>query len=180
MAFNILTDDLPTEWRGVPVKTDFRQVVKFYRLVADKKLSDNARAMGIIRLFFDKLPPGQEDVWDFIMEFIRAGGDDDQSPGKKCFDFDADHGRVYAAFRQAYGIDLTTERLHWWAFMELFRALPENTMLMRVIDIRTKEAPKNADREYLRALRKAKRAYAIKDESDDGGSAAAAALFTGA
>lgn len=165
MAFNPLIDQLPTEWRGVKVKTDFRQPLRFFRAVADSDLSDMERAHIIIRLFFNEIPQASADLWEFIENFVSGGAGNDTEAGKKLFDFEIDSGRVLAAFQQSYGIDLTTENMHWWRFLELFRGLPDNTMLAKVIEIRGKEIPKDGDRKYIRDLRRAKRAFSL--EPDD-------------
>jgi hypothetical protein len=69
---------------------------------------------------------------------------DDSQPGK-IFCWDADSGRIFAAFLQVYGIDLRTEKMHWWTFKTLFDALPADTKLMEVIQIRQKKIPGGKD-----------------------------------
>ena len=64
--------------------------------------------------------------------------------GKKSFDFIQDSPLIYAAFRQAYNIDLFQElgKLHWWAFSALLHALPDNTRFQQIVRIRTMDVPK--------------------------------------
>lgn len=167
MAFNPLIDEPPTEWEGAPVNTDFRQPLRFYRCVDSKELTDTEKAGIVIRLFFDprNLPKESAALWDFILFFVAGGIEEPESGGKKLFDFEVDSGRVLAAFRQTYGIDLSVEKMHWWTFLALFRALPDDTMLSRVIDIRGREVPKGGDPKQRYALLRAKRAYSL--EPDD-------------
>lgn len=63
---------------------------------------------------------------------------------QKSMDFIQDGQLIYAAFMQAYGIDLNAQRgkLHWWKFSALLRGLPSNTRFMEVVQIRTKPLPK--------------------------------------
>ena len=62
---------------------------------------------------------------------------------QKSMDFIQDGQLIYAAFMQAYGIDLNDQRgkLHWWKFTALLRGLPSNTRFMEVVQIRTKPMP---------------------------------------
>ena len=46
-------------------------------------------------------------------------------------------GYIVAAFQQAYGIDLTREKLHWFRFRALFAALPEETLMAKIMSWRT-------------------------------------------
>ena len=100
------------------------------------------------------------------MEHYISGGQKGSGQSDQIvFDFNIDAGRVYAAFRQVYGLDLRQEQMHWWIFLELFRALPEGTQLSKVIEIRAKKITKDMDEDSKRALRKAKRAYAIQQDA---------------
>jgi len=57
-----------------------------------------------------------------------------------CFmalDYVTDGPAIVAAFQQAYGIDLTRARLHWWRFKALMSNLPEETQLVKIIGFRT-------------------------------------------
>ncbi len=53
------------------------------------------------------------------------------------FDYQCDAGYIVAAFQQAYGIDLTRERVHWFRFRALFAALPEETLMAKIMSWRT-------------------------------------------
>ena len=74
---------------------------------------------------------------------------------------------IYAAFRQAYGIDLFQEqgKLQWWEFVALLGALPSDTRLSNIIDIRIRPvpAPNGRNQEQISALLKLKAQYAIKN-----------------
>ena len=61
---------------------------------------------------------------------------------KKVTSFEQDAGLIRAAFRQAYGIDLYTEKLHWFAFSELLRNIPDGSRYAEVIGIRVRPMPK--------------------------------------
>lgn len=167
MKFNILIDTPPDEFGCVPVKTDFRQVLEFFRIVVDPDKSEEQKANEIMQVFFDKLPVCDgEKLWEFIEYYLYMGeADKKESASEKVFDWDADAGRVYAAFWQAYGIDLQKEHMHWWSFKTLFDALPSGSRLMEVIEIRAKKMPQGKDRESARArynLLKLKSKFAVE------------------
>lgn len=52
-------------------------------------------------------------------------------------DFACDADYLTAAFQQAYDIDLTAERIHWWRFLALLRGLPEETTMAKIMSWRT-------------------------------------------
>ena len=52
-------------------------------------------------------------------------------------DYVTDGPAIVAAFQQAYCIDLTRARLHWWRFKALMSNLPEETQLVKIIGFRT-------------------------------------------
>lgn len=62
---------------------------------------------------------------------------------QKSMDFIQDGPLIYAAFMQAYGMDLNDQRgkLHWWKFTALLQGLPSNTRLMEIVQIRTSPMP---------------------------------------
>lgn len=179
MAFNPILDEAPGTFYDYPVQTDFRQGLRFFKAVADKSLSDEEKNRVILAVFFGKdedgfivQPEPRNEIWDFINWYISGGEDKKGSSGKRVFDFNEDSGRIYAAFLQTYRIDLSDEKvkMHWWKFLALFNALPEDTMLMKVIDLRGKKAPKYADNEYKNDLRKAQRQFALENGGDDAAS----------
>lgn len=168
MVFNPILDEPPSECSGVQIKSDFRQGLRFFRALADKELDEAEKSFVLIRLFFDRLPDDQSIIWPFIEWFISGGAEKKEGGNDPVFDWNVDAGRLYAAFIQTYGINLSDPdiKMHWWVFLELFKALPEDTMLLKVMDIRGKKPPKYADDEYKADLRKAKQAFAIDGIKD--------------
>ena len=89
-----------------------------------------------------------------------------ERPGKKCMDFKQDAGRIRAAFRQAYGIDLAESigRLSWQEFVDLLGAVPADTRLAEYVRIRTMPVPVRTKHngEAVSAILKAKAECALK------------------
>jgi len=77
-------------------------------------------------------------------------------------DFSFDGERIYAAFRQVYGVDLREEDLHWWKFMALLRCLPPECELMRVVRLRMTDTAQIGDDAVRKQIRRAKAAVRIR------------------
>lgn len=92
------------------------------------------------------------------------------SEKQKSFDYIQDSDYIYAAFKQAYNIDLYAEqgKLHWLQFMALMSALPSDTRFSEIIQIRLMPIPKptkdNAERRAEIIKLKQKYALTVSDE----------------
>lgn len=90
---------------------------------------------------------------------------------QKSMDFIQDGQLIYAAFMQAYGIDLNDQRgkLHWWKFTALLRGLPSNTRFMEVVQIRTKPmpAPTKHNAQERAQLIRLKQEYALELSAEE-------------
>lgn len=172
--FNVILDSPPQDrWRTIVTRTDFKQVLKFFRVYAlsDDEMCMEDKAQVIAFIFFGKQVPQVDNLFDHILDFIACGERDKDAqeedvPEKPIFDYNVDHGRIFAAFRQAYGLDLRTEEMHWWVFCELLNNLPDNTKLKQVMDIRGRKIKKSDSAEYKRELRKIQNAVKIEFNTD--------------
>lgn len=149
--FNILTDTLPTKFEGCFLNTDFKQALKFFRAYEDKSLTKREKSIILMEIIFIDDYPDTADLWDFIKYYLSGGieekedTEDNNIEVERTFCFTQDSGLIYSAFKQVYNIDLTKELIHWWAFLELFKSLPDNTQFSKVIEIRTSEIPDGSD-----------------------------------
>ena len=80
----------------------------------------------------------------YINTFIPGMANSKRHFTEKVLDFQQDAAYLYAGFFQAYGIDLLgkDKNLHWWTFLALLSALPNDTKIMQIVDIRTRKLPK--------------------------------------
>ena len=137
------------------VKTDFRDVLAFYALLAegghayadfdfmyttDGVPADRAAGFAAMRELFEKENP-----------LPRAVG---AQSGERLVDYDIDADLIYAAFYEQYGIDLLTARLHWYQFKALFAGL-HGTKLNDVMGYRAYDANDKRKPEQLQAELKA-------------------------
>lgn len=125
--------------------------------------SDEARADYLCELLIKGSP---KDKTKALNAYFAVMLDGKPSDGPRAFDFGQDSKYIYAAFVQAYGIDLYDQRdkLHWWKFIALFNALPSDTLMAEIMRIRTQPIPAATkyNGEEIRSLIKAKAAYRLE------------------
>lgn len=117
---------------------DFRNVLKMMDELDRDDVMPEARSYNALRCL-TKRPRNVEKVLQAVKDLLF-----EQKPkkdAKKVTDFVQDAGMIRAAFRQAYGIDLYREKLHWVEFSELLNAIPEGSRYTEVIGIRARPMP---------------------------------------
>ena len=146
---DLLTDALPTVWHGQAIDPDFRHMVRLSAAYSHGEVDADpvTFAAQLCRQFYTEpfSPADFEQMYGWIIEFYRAGEQAAEPAAKPAsgpdtgpaFDYRCDAPYIVAAFQQAYGIDLTAEKLHWFRFRALFAALPEDTLMARIINWRT-------------------------------------------
>lgn len=147
MSCLLLEGGLPETIDGVPIYADYRNMIRFEQILDDDGLTDVQKTMLGVSQLFDELPPGGlERAVDRLQWFYSRGKaaseEDGQQGGKKAvraydLTYDADASCIYAAFRQAYQIDLIEiPYLHWWAFLALLENLPDSTAMAQRMQLR--------------------------------------------
>ncbi|ADU26074.1 bacteriophage Gp15 family protein [Ethanoligenens harbinense] len=141
---NILLDELPEAIDGIPIRSDFRVMVQLELMLGDPDVPQDARLPLALDLLYKQPVHDLKQAIDGLLWFYRcgaplkqdgAGGGGKQS--KRAYDFEVDALDIYAAFMQAYGIDLNEVSLHWWKFRSLMIALPEDCKFSRITGYRT-------------------------------------------
>jgi len=134
-----LPEALEIDGQIYPINPDFRIMIKFSMGVQDKILSSEYVLAEALAMFYpEKMPPDKK-IQGFY-EFYEGGTVKNvtHSNGERTFDFDHDASYLIAAFQQQYDMDLiSVEKLHWWKFKALFRALTEETKLIKIIGYRS-------------------------------------------
>lgn len=92
----------------------------------------------------------------------------EQEGQERYLDFQQDAGKIRSGFFRL-GIDLTTARMHFFQFLELLADLPEDSALMRTVEIRQRPLPKpnKTNAEQIAALQKAKARVALKISDEE-------------
>lgn len=162
--FNIITSKLPSMYKErVLINTDFKQGLKFFNILDAPGYTEEEKALLIMRCLFLSPVPNDPKIWDFIEYYISGGENKNQGGGsEKVVDFNQDAGRIYAAFTQVYNINLRETKMHWWEFLELFKNLPDGTMLSKVIEIRGKEIDPKMNAKDKYNIMKMKNIYKLK------------------
>lgn len=174
--FNVLLDKLPTEYEGFPIDSDFQTGIQLWQILEDETLSNYEKnEMCRELLFLDKDEEGNpielpdigvalKGVQWFLSEWYkdRTDGEDNS----RVMDYDIDQWRIYSAFRTQYGINLNTDKLHFWEFMGLLNTLNE-CAFTRIAGIRQQKLTKNMSQDERRALKKIKERYALAEEEEN-------------
>ncbi len=163
---NIITDGLPdcVEIGGeiFYINTDFRVWVKIELLFSDD-VPEGYRLPLALGLAFDVVPENKEEAAEALLAFYSGGKNTEKKTSSKkskkkprkhrrIYSFEYDSEYIYAGFRQAYGIDLASEKMHWFKFKALFAALPDECLMSKIMGWRaleiTKDMPESARKRY--------------------------------
>lgn len=117
---------------------DFRNVLRMIDILDREDMLPEAQAYKAL-LCLQKRPRNVLKVLDAVKGLLFKAPR--KKGGQKVTDFVQDAGLIRAAFRQAYGIDLYRDRLHWIEFTELLNAVPEGNRYAEVVGIRARPMP---------------------------------------
>ncbi len=164
---NVMLDPLPTEWNGYKVNASFRIGMQVHSVSYDKSLSDYEKTGIIIDLLFNDRDYPREEQFEECLRWFLSGWYHDhaegESEGLRYIDYDIDQWRIYADFRQIYGINLSLEDMHWWMFCGLLWNMPyEQSTTLQVIGIRKREVTDGMKPAERKALVESKKLYEIE------------------
>ena len=117
----------------------------------------------------DDLPDDPAEQARIIAAAMELLPHTEKSDEPRYLDFHQDAALIRSGFMRAYGIDLTRDRVHICQFLELLADLPQDTALMRTIDIRRRPIPKltKDNAEQVAELQRLKAKVAIKYSEDE-------------
>lgn len=165
---DLLTDALPTVWHGRRIDPDFRHMVRLSAAYSHGEVEADPEAFArqLCQQFYTGIyiPRVFVELWQGVIDFYLAGEQAAEPAAAKpasrpdtgpAFDYRCDAPYIVAAFQQAYGIDLTTAKLHWFRFRALFAALPEDTLMAKIMGWRTLDLAdyEGSMREHYAALK---------------------------
>ncbi len=172
---SILTEKPPVSLLGVPIRADFREMIRLDRLLLADDLPEGVRVAAALEMFYCQPVEDIQAAWDKMLWFWGGGESGEvlrrraakasAGRGRRLYDFEQDAELIYAAFWGQYGIDLAEMTfLHWWKFRALFLNLDEQQQISRIMGWRGadtgKMGPKMAA-EYKRL----KRIYGLNKRS---------------
>lgn len=171
---NILTDRLPCSvWVGgkeYAINTDYRVSIKYELMLAKMDMDDTERVIQGLQLYYPVIPSDIKEAVYAMTNFYLCGevpkhGQSQQGrPTTRVYSFECDALRIYTSFLQAYNIDLTKTDMHWHLFRALFRALPEDTEMGRIMGYRAIKIDSKMSKSQKVFYRKMKRLYALPRE----------------
>ena len=155
-----LPDGVTVDGKFYKMDFDFRNVLKMIEVLDRDDLLPEAQAYKALS-FLQKRPKNAVKVLEAVKVLLFHKGR--KNGGQRVTDWVQDAGLIRAAFRQAYGIDLYRDKLHWIEFTELLNAIPEGSRYTEIVGIRAKPMPEptNWNRKEREWLLKAKADYAI-------------------
>lgn len=134
--FERLPDSVTVNGRRVRLDLDFRNVLRMMETLGRDDLMPEARDWLAVKCVC------KHPVKGTLAEVRKLLFPDPPKPGgKRCTSFEQDAGLIRVAFRQEYGINLWTDKLHWFEFSELLQNLPEGNRYSEIIGIRVREMP---------------------------------------
>ena len=158
-------------WRTYRLRLTYDRVLSAMDAASDPALTDSDRQRVMLRLLIRGPIPRrvarQKQLLEKILALLEDTGSH-RTGGKVLTSMTQDAPLIHAAFRQAYGLDLRTQRIPWQTFCDYFTGLPSDTKLAEVISLRARPipppTPHNA-RERA-ALMEAKQAVALHLEGE--------------
>ena len=171
---NILIDKFPetvkVNGKDYPVETDFREWIRFTKLVEDEDVPWQIKCHLLMQWYIDDIPDDLEDAITALGDFLAMKQEDDEQeseapvkPPKQVYSFDEDMTWIYSAFREVYGINLqTVPYMHWWEFQTLFIGLPDSTEIKQRIMYRNTDLRDIKDKDERKRVKKIQEAVALK------------------
>lgn len=162
--FQALPETVDVSGRAVKVNTDFRVGVA----IEQESTALEPDIVSLLSAFYlEDIPRPVEEAVQKMIEFYShqdGGGEkkeDSGKPNKRAYDFTQDADALLSSFLDAYGLDLSTAKIHWWTFKRLLCNLPPETPFMRRMYYRTADTKKmsKSERKHVEKMR---RLYALK------------------
>lgn len=175
-------DSITADGKEYRIPTDFREWLGFADMLGDKTISEEERA-ALCGMWFE---PEEEHITAGMIAgligFLRGVGlepnppepdedeetDEPELPKPPVLDFSIDAKFILGDFRRFYDIDLLTVKyLHWYEFLSLLRALPDESMTMRRVGYRSTDLNDIPDKRQRARIAKIQRQIALPYELDD-------------
>lgn len=174
---NLLIDSLPEavsiNGAEYAIRSDFRTGIRFELLIQDDEKPEAEKLLESLLLFYPEIPDDIHGAVDRMLWFYRCGKEDEDQKAEEAkeeapdsdlkadYSFKHDAAYIYAAFLEAYGIDLTKTELHWWTFRALFLGLPEECAFQKIRGYRSLKISSKMSKEQKEFYRKMKRLFAL-------------------
>ena len=136
--YEMLPDGVTVDGKFYKMDFSFRNVFRMIDVLDRDDLLPEAKEYNALRCLCKK-PRNVHKVLAEVKKVLFKAPR--KADGPKITDFEQDAGLIRAAFRQAYGIDLYRDDLHWIEFTELLNAIPEGSRYSEIVGIRARPVP---------------------------------------
>lgn len=155
---NLLIDELPDsveiDGKEYLLNTDFRASLNVIFAYEDINLTDHEKQTILLLNLYPVIPENIELAFEQAFKFIDGGELPKKGPLKpRVYSWSKDSNMIYSAFKQTHGVDLTTEKMHWWKFLALFMDLGAETAFSSVVNLRSRVKSGKASKEEKAAAR---------------------------
>lgn len=183
LAFG-LNNDIGLNGKIYQLDLDFSTVLMMFEMFQDDDLEEGYKFAGVLlgvgNLSEEEIETMSDqeriDFYQAINERITgsvvnieperdlAGNIIQSEISKEDYNLVEDASYIFASFYKDYKIDLVDSRgsLHWDKFNALLISLSDETKFKKIVEIRQTKETSDMDSEQKTALRKAKKAYALK------------------
>lgn len=183
LAFG-LNNDIELNGKIYQLDLDFSTVLMMFEMFQDDDLEEGYKFAGVLlgvgNLSEEEIETMSDqeriDFYQAINERITdsvvnieperdlAGNIIQSEISKEDYNLVEDASYIFASFYKDYKIDLVDSRggLHWDKFNALLISLSDETKFKKIVEIRQTKETSEMDSEQKTALRKAKKAYALK------------------
>lgn len=157
--------------RKYRLRLTYTRVLFALDAVRDPLLTDEDRVRLMLRLLVRGRIPTRRKRRAALLDAVTEQIDREHRPsgGPPVMSLTQDAPLIYAAFRQAYGIDLHAVDLPWATFCELLSGLPEGTRFCEVVALRSRPVPPpdKHNARYREELLRAKAAVALERTEEE-------------
>lgn len=154
-----------------PINSDFRFGISLEMEVVH---SDDPDVAGLLAAFYPSgVPRNVKAAADKMLEFymgymstLDSNTAKNENKKGRQYDYNMDADVLIASFLNYYGVDLTQDKLHWWAFRRLMLNLPDESPFMQRIHYRIADINK-VDKKLQKHYRKMKSLYSLKSKNTE-------------
>lgn len=164
------------------ILTDFREWIRFSDMLGDNDLTDEEKLYLMTNWLTETPRKITAELVNAVFAFYRADAlnpdlvendneddleEESQPKRPPVFSWKYDAKFLIGDFRRYYGINLLSANMHWWEFLCLFAALPDDSQCRKRIDIRSTDLSKIKDKERRNQIAAIQRIIALPFEMDD-------------
>lgn len=161
-----ICESVKIDGRDYRINTDFRVWIEIERLLFEKGTDDEERLAKILVTAYPVLPSDPIKAIEKIVWFYSGGEpctNERQSARPPVYDLREDFDYVWGAFKGEFGIDLTSEKMHWWKFRVLLGCLSDDCFFSKVVGYRSIDLSLIKDKEQRRFFERMKKRFKLPE-----------------